>query len=378
MKVGILTHFHKSTNYGGVLQAYALCRILNNGEHSAYQILYLHKLSKITPERLTPINIYKKIVLRLKRKISYKKDSLIKKKMESLFCDFRDAVPHTLREYTKENISDTVNEFDAFIVGSDQVWNPNWYDSTYMLDFVGNHRLKMSYAASIGVDCLNENQKEIYKAKLTDFDCISVREIVAAEIISQIIDNPINVSVDPTLLLSANEWDDIASAKKIKEKYIFLYLLGDDMSSRKLAEKFARAKGLKIVMIPDLLGRYRSNDRKICADKVTDVTPNDFISLIKYAEYIITDSFHACVFSVLYKKQFYAFDRIGIQEMGSRIENLTRLFECPDHFCSSKKERSIENLLSLEDIDYSKDHTIFEAEKERSMNYLETYLFGKG
>ena len=373
MKIGILTHFHKSTNYGGVLQAYALCKYLNDHGHSARQILYQHTVTKINTASVTPKEYVSKVVSRLKKQLYKKENQNIQKRMESLFWDFRDRVPHTFHEYTKDTIGDVANDFDAFITGSDQVWNPIWYDSSYMLDFVREATPKISYAASIGVGNLDREQQEIFR-QLKGFRAISVREKAAANLLPPLVGQEVKVCVDPTLLLSADDWDGIASERKIDEKYVFLYFLGDDTKCRRLAQQFAKAKGMKLVLLPDLLGTYRKNDRKIHAEKVMDATPGDFVSLIKHGEYIFTDSFHACVFSLLYHKEFFAFPRAGAIQMESRIQTLTELFACPERFCADKKKRTLAHLLSLDAMDYTRMCDLFIKEKQKSMEYLENNL----
>jgi hypothetical protein len=374
MKIAILTHFHNSTNYGGVLQAYALCKYLNNSGHKACQILYSQNNTRLRESSLTLKEISAKIISRVEKKIYHSKNKTIKKNLEDNFAEFRNSVPHTQTVYSKATISQTQNEFDAFITGSDQVWNPIWYDSAYFLDFAGSDRIKISYAASIGIGSLDDLQSEMFKKNLSGFNQISVREKMAEELLSPLTKKPISVSVDPTLLLSSDDWDEIATERRIDEPYVFLYALGNDMKIRKIAEEFSKHKGLKLVMLSDLMGYYRREDRKIKADIQNDITPNDFISLIKYADCVITDSFHACVFSLLYKREFFAFSRTGGLKMGSRIQNLTKTFDCCEHYCTEKKQLSVEYLLSVTKIDYSKSFDTFVTEQKESMEYLNIAL----
>ena len=373
MKIGILTHFHKSTNYGGVLQAYALCKFLNNCGYDAEQILYVPKVKTVSASSHTVKNIYSKIFSRLGKRIYRKKNQAIKERMERLFCNFRDAVPHTQRVYTQADIADTNALFDTFITGSDQVWNPIWYEPAYLLSFVKDSAIKLSYAASIGIGKLDEEQSKLYTQFLPSFDAISVREKTAQDLLSPLLDIKVNVCVDPTLLLSVEEWDQLTAECKIHGKYVFLYLLGNDSKTRKTAVAFAEAKGLKLVTIPDLKGAYRASDRKMRAELIDDATPADYLSLIKYADFVITDSFHTCVFSLLYKKQFFAFQADNRLKMESRIQNLTKMFGCPERFCSNN-ENEADYLLQMQAIDYTSSISEFENEKQRSVEYLKSNL----
>ena len=370
MKIGILTHFHKSVNYGGVLQAYALCKHLNTYGHSAQQILYTARIKNLDSSSHALKNLFQAVSKRIKRKLNKEKNIKIKERMETLFKDFREQVPHTATEYTKDTIANANKDFDAVLVGSDQVWNPAWFDSSYMLDFIDKSIPKISYSASMGVSFLTEEQKAVYKKYLVGFEKISVREQACADVLSDVLEKKISVCVDPTLLLSADQWDEIASERIIKEKYVFLYMLGDDIKARKTAEKFANEKGLQLIFIPDLLGEYRVIDRKIKGAAIEDATPRDFISLIKYADYIFTDSFHACVFSLLYQKEFFAFDRSGVQKTNSRIHNLLEMFACKERFCVTDEKWSVEFLLKCPPIDYSRENIPFEVQKQKSVEYL--------
>ena len=373
MKIGILTHFHKSVNYGGVLQAYALCKYLNTQGYSAQQILYTARIKNLDSSTHASKNLFKAVSKRIKRKLNKKKNKTIKNRMENLFKGFRDQIPHTASEYTKDTIVNANRDFDVVLVGSDQVWNPAWFDSSYMLDFVDKSIPKISYSASMGVSFLTEEQKAVYKKYLVEFKKISAREQECADVLSDVLEKKINVCVDPTLLLSVNQWDEIASERIIKEKYVFLYMLGDDINARKIAEKFANEKGFRLIFIPDLLGEYRAIDRKINGVEIEDATPCDFISLIKYADYIFTDSFHACVFSLLYQKDFFVFPRSGKIKMESRIRNLTELFECTDRFCVNNN-LTFDELLSMDTIDYQREHKQFIKARQESVDYLHGLL----
>lgn len=374
MKIGILTHFHNSTNYGGVLQAYALCKYLNDRGYSAEQILYKHHAIKVCNSQVTYKDLFKKFKLRLTKELYRRKNADIRKKMESAFKTFRESVPHTKHAYTIDTVGAIADDYDVLIAGSDQVWNPIWYDPAYMLHFASKHTRKLSYAASIGINVLDDKQKQIFCNHLCDFEGISVREQSAADILSPLIGKEVNVCVDPTLLLTKNEWDEIASKRKIKEEYAFLYFLGDDMRSRKAAELFAAQKGLKVITIPDLSGKYRKIDRKINAEYVDGATPEDFISLIKHAEYIFTDSFHACVFSILYNKNFFVFQRPGKINMESRIYNLMELFECQERFFVDDYN-VFDDLLLLGSIDYQREFKKFTLAKQKSVQYLQNVLY---
>lgn len=373
MKIGILTLFHKSKNYGGVLQAYALCKYLKDQGHEAQQLLYCQKSTKINKTKITAKKIAEKVFDRIKRRVYKKRNQEIQKRMEMSFFDFRDSVSHSNRVYTKENIGEAAPKYDAFITGSDQVWNPNWHDTSYMLDFVDKGTPKISYAASFGVECFEPLFENILQKNLCDFRGISVREKAAQELLSPLLEQKVELCVDPTLLLSAKDWDEVASDRLMEAKYVFVYFLGNDPKMRRLAEQFAKEKGLRLVMIPDVIGSYTKNDHKMKATFLTQATPNDFVSLVKHAEYVLTDSFHACVFSLLYHKEFFVFERVGVQKMSSRIRSLTEMFSCRERFCADEEKRTLDYLLNCAPLDAERD-TSFEEIKQKSIGFLNSLL----
>lgn len=263
---------------------------------------------------------------------------------------------------------------DAFITGSDQVWNLTWYVPAYFLDFVPSEKTKISYAASIGMKSLDDEQKQIFKNSLKDYQAVSVREEASTEMLKEISPHTPQYVLDPTLLLSAQEWDEISAERVIEEKYVFCYFLGDDRRERKIAEKYARKRGLKIVTFPHIANKVVRSDFHFGDIRMFDATPEQFISLIKHAEYVFTDSFHATVFSNIYHKEYFVFERAGRKGMGSRIYSLTGLFESEERFCDTAKKARLKYIENLPKLDYSREFPHFEEMKEKSMDYLKRNL----
>ena len=373
MKVGIVTHFHYSTNYGGVLQAYALCRFLNEHGVEAAQIRYRSSPTDLRAPEKSALLMAKKVLARVKRKLKGKRDRAIAANMQRSFAPFRNAIPHTEREYTRADIEAVNAEFDAFITGSDQVWNLNWYDPTYFLDFVTPGKPKLSYAASLGTGSMSEKEQNLLNGHLKDFAAVSVREESARDLLRPVYGG-VELAVDPTLLLSGEEWESIAADRLVGEPYVFAYLLGEDGQVRELAEEFAKRKNLKLVTIPYLLGKHRACDDRMSCEKITDADPGDFISLIKYANYVITDSFHACVFSIIFGRKFIAFERAGASGMSSRLHNLTDLFHCTERFCAAEDRKSLSYMLSLDGKDGPTVTQRFEEVKRCSVAFLKSNL----
>ena len=347
-KVGIITHYYGSQNYGGLLQAYALCKKLNALGYNAEQIQYIHKdvgepnnaVRKWSTNRIA--NALKIRISRVKEKDFF---SNMKKRSKAIE-EFRKNIPHSFEIYSKDTISQSNDLYDAFITGSDQVWNMDWYDEAYFLKFVEN-KPKYSYAASVGTNELTTERKKLFKENLMDYTKISVREKDSVELLQPLTKVEVQYVLDPTLLLAKNEWDEICLGKRIQEKYLFCYFLGEGIVERQLAREYADAHELKIVTLPFLNGQKRKCDEKFGDVKLYDVSPGEFVSLIKYSDCVFTDSFHACVFSNIYEKNFFVFPRSGADKMSNRITSLISLFHNQERFCDSSEKQSMEYINSI-------------------------------
>lgn len=375
-KIGIITHYYKSNNYGGLLQAFALCKLLTKYGYSAEQICYDTTSSPYYTQGISDSKIYAvKGIIKNKLSSIYHKfvDRNIHKKIylrNSAIAKFAQRIPHSTTIYTDSTIKESNGTYDVFITGSDQVWNLDWYFPAYFLDFVEKDKPKISYAASISKDTLSEVQKEIIKNHLLDYKAISVRELSSVELISDFANVDVKWVLDPTLLLTAEEWESICSERDITEKYIFCYFLGEDSQARHLAEEYARKHSLKVVTIPYLSGHYRKCDGDFGDIQLFDVDPGKFITLIKDAEVVFTDSFHATVFSNIFKKQYYTFERSGFTSMSSRIFSLIKLFQSETHFCNSDEKKTFSYIESIAPIDYSMEQVLYNEMKDLSLKFL--------
>ncbi len=375
-KIGIITHYYNSHNYGGLLQAYALCRILDEYGYDAEQISYDTSVS---------ISLQKKASSKgantVKSKIRGLLSSFYHRQMDrkilsgilkrnAIIAEFAETIPHSKITYTDATISECNDIYDVFITGSDQVWNLMWYYPAYFLDFVKPNKPKISYAASISQKKLTDDEILIIKSHLTDYTAVSVREENAVDLLTKCTSLPVEWTLDPTLLLSDKQWDVVSAERIIKDKYLFCYFLGDSTIARNLAKEYAKKHNLVLATIPYLSNHYRKCDKKFGDIQLYNVNPQMFISLIKYAEIIFTDSFHATVFSNIYKQQYYVFERSNFASMNSRIESLIRLFESSDRFCNSEDRQKLSYLESLSSIDYSIERPLFEQMKRKSLDFL--------
>lgn len=352
-KMGIITFFYDNFNYGALLQAYALQKLLTKYICET-EVLIIDSLPKGSSKLEKIIDIKNNV-----KNIPIRNKLLLRKKaMRNFQLNF---VKHS-KYYTESNIITANSEYSAFICGSDIVWcQPLKYNAyIYWLDFVGKNKKKFSYAASIGRDFTDLESKTAEKF-LRSFDKISVRE---QQVIRQIYNENYNIEVvlDPTLLLECEEWDEICSKRLIQDDYIFAFLLGDNKKHRQIIKTYAKNNKLKIVTLPYMLFNLRLCDCFFGDKRLYNVSPQDFLSLIKFSKIVFTDSYHCVIFSLLYHKQFYVFSR------GERID--TRMVELLTKFNINSVLIGKCNKYSL--IDYTKFEMILRGHREKSIKYIKS------
>ncbi len=220
---------------------------------------------------------------------------------------------------------ESANRYDALLCGSDQLWLPSNLESHfYTLEFAKDQVKKIAYATSFGVSCIPWYQKRRTAKYLNQFDCLSTRELKGKEIIDNLTNKNAKVVCDPTLLFTAEQWDQILPREEvISDKYIFCYFLGENIEHRTIAKELKEKTGYQIVTIP-FLDNYVEADKSFGDMQLFDVDSKDFVNLIRNAEYVLTDSFHGTVFSVLNHKKFITFNRFsaGKGSRNSRIDSL--------------------------------------------------------
>lgn len=356
MKIGISTIYYNNDNYGANLQAYALCKVFDSMGVKVEVINYCS---------FSPLH---KFLSDIKTLLIYAgKNNFIKRK--KAIKKFRNSIPHS-KLYYPSTLDKCCDRYDCFVVGSDQVWNPDNLDNRYYnLSFVKKGTRKYSYAASIGKSTLTVEQLKKYETHLLNYNGIGVREADGVTLLKQIKRlNPI-LTLDPTLLLSDKDWESIMAPIIINQKYIFCYFLNDDCKNREIAKEFALRHNLKIVTLPFLSYKYRDCDDGFGDYTLFDVTPNNLLFLIKNSEYVFCDSFHIAVFSHIFKKQFFAFDDFK-SATGSRLSTLTSIFKTENRFINNQSKMNIEYIESLSDIDYANGFDDYLNIKEKSISYI--------
>lgn len=371
--IGIIT-YHHYYNYGTMLQALAL-------QEKVEQLGYQAELIDFKQDN--SLSRYEMLKLRIKRMPVYIKErkkyrvladsrEKIKEKNE-LFEQFYKTYLHVgKKKYTTtQQLMENPPVYDGYVVGSDQTWNPFVANSpeAFFLPFVENKSKKGSYGPSLAVKSLSDEKEKEYRKKLSSFSFLSCREQDGAQLLSRITQKEVKCVLDPTLLLSAKEWGKYCEYEIPKEPYILVYFLGEKSEHRRAVEKIQKLTNWKIISLPAAYLEMENNDYK----KVWG-GPKEFLSLIRGAALICTDSFHGTMFSINFQRNFFSFCKSSDSEESS--EN-SRLYSTLNIFGLSN--RIIHNMdnLTAEDIsiDYKNVIPILEEQRRYSIEYLENMLF---
>ena len=245
----------------------------------------------------------------------------------------------------------------------------------FTLRFVPDKVKKISYAPSMAVLELTEEFKKEFCIGVNRLDRVSVREKRSLPVLRKLTDKPVTVVVDPVLLLKESDWLKEINYSGKKEKYILCYLLSDSISQRKATTKLAKKLNCKIITFPHIL----HNSVRKCDLFFGDIRdyssgPRDFLDLIKNAELVITDSFHACVFSMIFKTPFAVFERGNTDEKGnmnSRIYDFLEEYHLENQLVT---EKELTEMQEIPKIDFTYAHEHWEKRRQESLKYLENAL----
>lgn len=353
-KIGIITIIDNN-NYGNKLQNFAVYKTLEN---------YSSNIE--TLNNIPTINTKEKFIYRyIKCLLNIIIGRFQRKELRNLrFNEFTKKTNFNnklLTPYTKIK-----KNYDYFLVGSDQVWNPNLgrLRDIDLLSFAKSGQ-KISFSASFSITTLPDNLKEYVAENLKTFKAISVREEAGKRIVEELTGRTdVEVLVDPTMLLTAEEWDKVSKRPEQldllkSEKYILNYFLGELPEEwNNEINRIAKENECEVINILDKKSPFYQTG------------PSEFLYLEKNAFMVCTDSFHSSVFSIIYDTPFVVFDRQqkGLVSMNSRIDTLLSKFKLEDRRYNGK---ITEKLLKC---DYTEAKKILEKEKEKSINFLKKAL----
>jgi hypothetical protein len=370
MRIAILT-LPLYTNYGGILQCYALQTVLQRMGHDvkvlsrphvgrSYYIVY-------------PLMVCKQI---FKRYILGKKVYIFKAEHEIIRKNIIRFINQEIHQYECRIWNDKIaNKFDVMIVGSDQVWRPQYSQPIEyaFLSFLGDTKIKrFSYAASFGVNSCEYtlDQRRTCSLLLKKFCAVSVREFSAINICRNYFGVEAEQVLDPTLLLSVDDYKSLIRKENTETSKgnMLVYILDRTKEKINLAEKIARDKGLQLLWLdsPD-----EQNEDSGLKEHVK-ISVEQWLRSFDDAEFVLTDSFHGCVFSIIFKKQFIV---LGNRERGlDRFDSLLTLLSLRNRLICSLDEYESKVLVLDEQIDYKKVDCKLAVERVHSLNFLQKNL----
>lgn len=246
---------------------------------------------------------------------------------------YKDCFDRTEKKYTSNNFSDIIKEnLNGFVCGSDTIFCPDEFgvDDGYYANYEPMRGKSIAYAASFGDPTITDDIDRIISDRLGNFKAIGLREQLMVPYVKERINVPVSKVLDPTLLLNSEEYASITAEKLIKDKYLLLYSRRYSPEMEAYAEKLAKENGWKIVEIS-----LRATNAKKGHLMYYHAGVEEFLSLVKNAEFIVTNSFHGMIFSVQFSRPFVIFAR---EQCNTKIEELIQLFGIKDHIFITGKE----------------------------------------
>lgn len=344
-KIGIITLQSVNLNYGNKLQNYAVQQVFKNLGFDSDTIEWDNSLNKSfirrMIKRLKRVNSNNSADDRLRNFQTFDKNNI--------YCKYISTTKGLDKKY------------DFFSVGSDQVWNPLWYNeerkNVYLLTFASDEK-KICMAPSFGIDTLPDEWTDWFTRQLNSFPALSVREESGARIIKELTGREPTVVVDPTLLLWAEEWRELEKKPNNMDNvpYILTYFLSPKCNEAKevLETNRKERKVHELLLDSDSI--------------VATAGPSEFLYLFDHADLVLTDSFHACVFAFLFNKPFIVFDRRDSVDMSSRLVTLLSKFGLERKYYSSGLENDIW------EHDYTEGYKQLEIERKKAIKFLKEAL----
>lgn len=382
-KIGIVSCYFQH-NYGSMLQAYATQMALDklgfenetinisgfNKEIKNAKIKYFIKASVSSDILISKFGMAKNALIKKLIKNNYTELSKLRNKK---FDEFSKSKFRLSQIYNSkaELSSKCAENYSAIIVGSDQLWLPaNIMADYYTLNFVPDNVNTIAYSTSFGQSALPKDVSKNAEIFLKKIKHLSIREEIGQKLIENLVGRKVPVVCDPTLLFTGEEWLSIQEETPIiKEHYIFCYFLGNNPPHREFAKRLKETTGYKIVSLVHL-DEFVKCDTDYADQTPYDINPSDFLSLIRNASYVCTDSFHCSVFSILYQRTFFAFRRYSrntIQSTNSRLDTLFNLCGITGRILTGDED--INQCLKLS-INYNDIHNRLKNLREYSYEYL--------
>lgn len=361
MKVSIIT-YHRVYNYGAALQAYATQKCFKKMGIESEIIDYIPKkvknygsFSQVFYESgFFYQNFVKRMLTTLLKIPSYRRQ---KKVFEPFY---NERLKMTKSYYSEAELKADLPDSDIFCTGSDQVWNnrySNGFDRPFFLSFVEN-KPKIALSASFGKKSFSNEEMKTILPYLEEYKAISVREKSGLEIIKPLDNVYKENTLDPTLMIDKSEWSNFIEDVPF-QNYILVYQLHGDSNCEEYAQAIAKERGLKVVKIITML--HKKSNTVTC---VAFPSVQQFLSLINYAEMVVTDSFHGTAFSINFNKQFIS---IKPNKAGERIQSILEMTDLTSRMVDSAEEA---NTVAETPIDYAVVNEKMAVARQNSMDYL--------
>ncbi len=358
---------HNVYNYGASLQAHALMFYLSELGHDVEIIDYM-------PDYIRKhISIWdigprwkKNILVRIAYYCYVVPKRIRKKESRKRFDEFSETFMKLTRLYNSfDELLKNPPLADVYFCGSDQIWNPtinNGLDPAFYIDFAPKNAIRASYAASFSVSSISEVNRGFIADKLSKLDYISVREKTGLSIIDDLkVDKGAVNVLDPVFLPSREHWKSMTYTPEYND-YILVYDQENSQVIRDLSIAISRKTGKKIIAFQDLY------PRSFADVKIKQSGPIDFISLIANADYVITNSFHCCAFSIIFGREFYVVPR-NHQKVNSRMADLLDSLQIGNHMLNSVASSVDANI-----IDYIQVYDKLSFLRKKSFDYINKVL----
>lgn len=350
-------------NFGTSLQAFALYKKLSDCGYDVYHLMNF--------DVSFSWKSYIKYILTLNGHLKLRQwyDALKSTKQRKLYI-FNKKNYKIKKVYTQKQYQRLLKSTDVFLTGSDQIWNTyHNYSPFLFLDFARKVK-RAAYASSIGTSDIPEQYRNIIKDHLSKFKHIGVREKSAVNVLSKLLQRQDIVQVvDPTFLLSSNEWIEISNHAtiefKLPEKYILCYLIGNNTTYKQQLTDIRNKTGIyNIIIIPACENpNFNLEDSFV----YSQAGPEEFVKLIEKSSIVCTDSFHATAISINLSKNFIEFMRFSETD---KVSQNSRIHDLLEHYALTSRIYSQRNEEWLKDIDYDRVQIVLNQDRKESMKYL--------
>ena len=374
MKAGLIT-FHYAHHYGAQLQAYALHKTIGDMGVPCEIIDY------VRPDTLMGNSLFKKGLS--PRSLMSNAHTLLHypafKKRYSRFNAFvKEHMRLGEKRYLKfEELMADPPKYDLYVCGSDQIWNPliftpKDFDSSFFMPFAGDKK-RIAYAPSFGIAKIPDGLQKKLKGYLETFGSLSTRESQGARIVEELTGRTAEVVLDPTLLLKESEWSSLCAKPGNTQPYILCYFVSDPTPFMNAIQIVAKELRLPIICLCGSRRRIPGS-----RGRIFNAGPKEFLSLFREAAFVMTNSFHGTVFSILFNKDFYSFESSrndSGKSVNSRLQTILKILGLEDRLIKSGASGALTSEGDIgARIDYAPVLDKLEKERETSLKYLKNAL----